>query len=167
MAVNNKKEFSMTTVIVGKRHVPLEHIALLEPFDPSAQHRIQSERPFKTRIVLIDRDSFLSEEPLPELAVRHAFRMLDGDGIATNPDVHFRVEGFVPTEGFAPRKDYLSRLIWRDLDGEPQSKLLLSQPQHVLAVAVRGEEPKEPAETRPPPNPARRKRRRAEAPEPR
>lgn len=37
----------MTTVIVGKRHVPLEHIALLEPFDSSAQSRMQSERPAK------------------------------------------------------------------------------------------------------------------------
>ena len=157
----------MTTVIVGKRHVPLEHIALLEPFDPSAQSRMQSERPFKTRIVLIDRDSFLSEEPLEELAIRHAFRMLDGDGIATNPGVHFRVEGFVPTEGFTPRRDYLSRLIWRDLDGEPQSKLLLSQPERVLAIAVRGEEPQERAESSPAPNPVRRRRRRAAAAEPR
>lgn len=156
----------MTTVIVGKRHVPLEHIALLEPFDPSAQHRMQSERPFKTRIVLIDRDSFLSEEPLGELATRHAFRMLDADGIATNPAFHFRVEGFVPTEGFTPRKPYQSRLSWRDLDGEPQSKLLLSEPAHVLAVAVRGERPEEPPEALPAPGKDRRRRPRAGAPAP-
>jgi hypothetical protein len=55
-----------TTVTVGKRLIPLEHIAFLESFDPSTQPKLQTERPFVSHIVLIDRESVLTEETRPD-----------------------------------------------------------------------------------------------------
>lgn len=153
------------TIQIGKRFVPLEQIVLLEPFDTSAQTKLFSEKPYQTRIVLIDRDSVLSEEPLATLADRHAFRMLPEDGIATNTAVHFSVEAFERAEGFTPQKPYKSRLLWRGPSGQFESKLLLTEPEKVLAITVRGEAStaKQGAE---PPKPVRRKRRRASTPAP-
>jgi hypothetical protein len=86
--------------------------------------------------------------------------MLQMDRVATNPAIHFRVETFVPADGFAPAKAYATRLLWRDLDDNDQSKLLLSEPETVLAVAVRGEaDPHAPAQ-----DPARRPSRRKQQP---
>jgi hypothetical protein len=53
--------------------------------------------------------------------------------------VRFRVETFEPSEGFQPPKPYQSRLKWRDQDGNEQSKLLLTKPETVIAVVLRGE----------------------------
>jgi hypothetical protein len=64
---------------------------------------------------------------------------LSDDGIATNPTIHFSVEAFEPAEEFKPSKPFRSRLLWRDQNGQMHSKLLLSAPENVLAVAVRGE----------------------------
>lgn len=153
------------TVTVGKRLIPLEHIALIEPFDATTQLPLPTERSFQARVVLVDRDSVLTDEPLSAFPERYGFRLLSEDGIATNPAVHFSVEAFTPTEGFQPTKPFRTRLMWRDLDGEKQSKLLLAPPETVLAIAVRGES--EPAEA-----PlkqtkiVRRNRRRAVAPTP-
>ena len=83
-------------------------------------------------------------------AEANGFRMLKDDGVATNPAVHFRVETFMPQEGFTPAKAYASRLLWHDLDGNDQSKLLLTEPERVLAIAVRGEVPAAAAEPAPP-----------------
>lgn len=128
------------TIQVGKRFLPLEHVVLLEPFDPGGLARLASDKPFQTRIVLIDRDSVLTEEPLAELAARHAFRMLPEDGVAVNADaVHFAVEAFERAKGFAPAKPYKSRLLWRGPSGEFESKLLLTEPAAVIAIAVRGQ----------------------------
>lgn len=150
------------TVTVGKRLIPLEQIALIEPFDPATQLPLPSERSFKARVVLIDRDSVLTEEALSTFPEKHGFRMLTADGIATNPAIHFSVEEFVAQDGFQPTKPYRSRLMWRDLDGEKQSKLLLSSPETVLAVAVRGEA-EVAADAPSDPKPIRRNRRRARA----
>jgi hypothetical protein len=117
-----------TTITIGRRLVPLEHIALIEPFDAAAQTRMQSDRPFQARVVMIDRESVLTEEPLAAFAEKHRFRVLNDDGIATNPAVHFSVEAFEPAEEFKPAKPYRSRLLWRDQDGQMQSKLLLAPP---------------------------------------
>ena len=132
------------TVTVGKRLIPIEHIALVEPFDPAAHPRMQTERPFQARIVLIDRESVLTEEAPAAFAEAHGFRMLPEETVATNPAIRFRVETFEPAEGFKPTKPYLARLLWRDLDGNTQSKLLLSKPGTVLAIAVKGEAALEP-----------------------
>jgi hypothetical protein len=59
--------------------------------------------------------------------------------VATNPLVQFRVQTFTPTGGFKPTKSYVPRLLWRDLDGNDQSKLLLTEAPRVLAIAVKGE----------------------------
>ena len=127
------------TIQIGRRLVPVEQIALVEPFDPETQKSMRSDRPFKARIVLLNRDSVLTEDSPEAFAESHSFRGLIEDGAYTNPQVHFAVESFHPVEGFNPTKPYLSRLVWRDLDGNTQSKLLLTKPEHVLAVAVRGE----------------------------
>jgi hypothetical protein len=87
--------------------------------------------------------------------------MLQMDRVATNPAIHFRVETFVPADGFAPAKAFATRLLWRDLDGNDQSKLLLSEPETVLAVAVRGDADPHAA---PAQDPARRPSRRKPAP---
>ena len=47
----------LNTVTIGKRLYPLEQIALVEPFDPAAQSRMQTDRTFQARVVLIDRES--------------------------------------------------------------------------------------------------------------
>jgi hypothetical protein len=65
--------------------------------------------------------------------------MLDEDHIAVNPSVAFSVESFSPTDNSKPEKPYATRLKWRDLDGNEQSKLLLTQPETVIAVVLRGE----------------------------
>jgi hypothetical protein len=53
--------------------------------------------------------------------------------------VRFLVETFEPSEDFQPRKPYQSRLKWRDQDGNEQSKLLLTKPETVIAMVLRGE----------------------------
>ena len=59
---NNKKEKTpMThTITIGSRLVPLEQIALVEPFEPSTQNPLRTDRAFKSRIVLLNRDSILA-----------------------------------------------------------------------------------------------------------
>ncbi len=127
-----------STVTVGKRLIPLEQIALIEPFAEVARAKLESDRPFQARIVLLDRESVLTEEALAAFSGKHDFRVLSEDGIAANPAVHFSVEAFEPAEGFKPTKPYRSRLLWRDQDGQVQSKLLLAEPETVVSVVVRG-----------------------------
>lgn len=151
-------------ITVGRRLIPREHVAFVEPFDPNANPKFQTSRDFKGRVVVVNRDSVLIEEPPQAFAEANGFRMLHMDRVATNPAVQFRVETFVPADGFAPAKAYATRLLWRDLDGNEQSKLLLSEPETVLAVAVRGEAdphaatPQEPAR-----RPSRKKQAAADA----
>lgn len=128
----------MTTITIGRRLVPLEHIVLFEPFDPSTHQRMQSDKSFQTRVVLVNRDSVLSEEPLAALAEQNGFRMLAEDGIAASPSVLFSVEAFEAAGDFQPTKPYRSRLLWRDPSGKAQSKLLLASPEDVLATVIRG-----------------------------
>lgn len=127
------------TVTFGRRLVPVEQIALVEPFDPSANPKMQSGRPFKARVVLLNRDSILSEEAPAAFAEAHGFRFLPEDGTFTNPNVRFGVEVFEPAKDFQPTKPYSTRIGWRDLDGNTHSKLLLTKPDDVLAIVVRGD----------------------------
>lgn len=127
------------TVTFGKRLVPVEQIALIEPFDPLANPKMQSGRPFKARVVLVNRDSILSEESPAAFAEKHGFRFLPEDGVYTNPALQFGVEVFEPAGDFQPTKRYLSRLGWRGPDGNTHSKLLLTKPDDVLAIVVRGD----------------------------
>lgn len=137
------------TVTIGKRLIALDHIALVEPFDPAAHPGMKTGKLFKARVVLIDRQSVLAEEAPEHFVQSFGFRMLADEGVATNPGFRFGVESFEPVPGFEPTKPYLTRISWRDLDGETQSKLLLSPPETVLAIAVTGEDPAtKPAEVR-------------------
>jgi hypothetical protein len=113
-------------------------VALIEPHDPASNARIRSAREFHARVVMVNRESMLIEETPEAFAEANKFRMLPADQVATIPMVHFRVETFHPADGFRPSKPYAARLLWRDLDGNDQSKLLLTEPQAVLNIAVRG-----------------------------
>jgi hypothetical protein len=160
---NNKKETTlMATITVGRRLIPLEQIALFQPFDESARGNMQSARPFQARILLLNRDSVLTEETPVALGTQNGFRVLSEDGIATNPAVLFSVEAFEAVGDFKPQKPYRSRLLWRDQAGQIQSILLLSFPEDVLATAIRGIGV---APSAKPPR-ARRARRQTGAPEP-
>jgi hypothetical protein len=117
-----------------------EHIVAIEPFAPETQLPIPSERSFHARVLLLNRDNFLMEQTVEDFAKKHGLLLLPEDQLSVNAvDVRFSVETFVPKPGFQPTKNYRSRLVWTDLDGERQSKLLLTPPDTVLAVAVRGE----------------------------
>jgi hypothetical protein len=151
-------------ITIGKRLLPVEQIAFVEPFDPASNPEFKSDKPFKARVVLLNRDTVLTETATAEFAEQHGFRMLSEDSIAVNPRVSFRVETFEPTESFKPEKPYATRLKWRDVDGSAHSKLLLGKPETVIAVAVRREaEPRPdakqaltPIRSRPPRRGARR-----------
>ena len=124
-------------VTIGRRLLPLEQIALVEPFDPTTNPDFKSDRPFKARLVLINRETVLAEFTPAEFAEAHRFGVLNEDDVAVNPTVAFRVETFTPTEAFRPEKAYETRLKWRDLDGNEHSKLLLTKPETVFSIAVR------------------------------
>ena len=89
-------------VIVGRRLIPREHIAFVEPFDPNANPNFQTTREFRGRVVMVNRDSVLIEETPQAFAEESKFRMLRDDGVATNPAIHFQVETF-PRIGFSYR----------------------------------------------------------------
>lgn len=124
---------------IGKRLIPIEHIAFVEPYDPATNPKLQTSREYKARIVMINRDSVLTEQTPQSFAEAYGFRVLEQDQLATNPSVAFRVETFEPADGFTPSKAFATRLLWRDRDGNDQSKLLLASPETVLAVVVRGD----------------------------
>ncbi len=131
------------TVTIGRRLVPLASIALVEPFDASAHPGMKTDKVFKARIVLLDRQSVLSEDTPEAFIAAHGFRIVGGEGVGLNPSVRFSVESFVPAEGFVPNKPYASRLLWRDLEGNSQSKLFVIEPRTLLAIAVTGEKVEE------------------------
>lgn len=125
-----------TFVTVGRKLIAQKHIALVELFETSASARIKTERGFLSRVVLVNRDSFLSEDPPAFFVSEHGFRMLPDDNVALNPLVLYQVEEFVPSEAYHPGKPYASRVLWKALDGNENSKLLLSLPEHVVAVVA-------------------------------
>jgi hypothetical protein len=124
-------------VTIGKRLVPVEQIAFVEPFDASSNPEFKPDRPFRARVVLVNRDTVLTEHTPHEFAGLQGFHMLDDDGIAVNPAIAFHVETFAPTEAFNPAKAYSTRLKWRDCDGNEQSKLLLTKPEIAISVIQR------------------------------
>lgn len=136
---------SNVTIVVGKKLIPLDQIVMVEPFDPAAHPgmKIKSDKPFKSRLILIDRQSVLTEETVEAFAAANGFLLLAEDQAIINPAIRFSVERFEPANGFEPNKPYKTRLSWRDETGEVQSKLLLSPPETVLAIAVTGETPAE------------------------
>jgi hypothetical protein len=128
-----------------RTNIPIEHIALVEPFDPAANPQFKNEKDFKARVVLLNRESVLTEDAPDAFAQANGFRMLADDGVATNPAIKYKVEMFSPREGFAPAKPFVTRLLWRDQDDNEQSRLLLTKPETVIAVVLRGETEPSPA----------------------
>jgi hypothetical protein len=124
-------------ITVGKRLLPLEQIALVEPFDPKSNPEFKPEKEFKARVVLLNRDTVLTESPPQEFAAAQGFRLLTEDNVAANPAIAFSVESFEPTQSFKPAKPYRTRLKWRDHEGNEQSKLLLTKPETVLSLVLR------------------------------
>jgi hypothetical protein len=123
----------------GRRLVLTDQIVCVEPFDSSTQPDLKSDRPYRSRVILLDRTSVLSED-LPEVFVANQkFHLVVEDQIAINPAVSFWVETFTLTEGFKPEKDYNSRLKWRDAEGRVQSKLFVASAEVMLAAVTRNE----------------------------
>jgi hypothetical protein len=126
----------MRVITIGKRLVPAEQIAFVEPFDPASNPEFKSDKAFKSRVVLLNRDTVLTETTPQEFAEAHGLRLLADDGIAVNQAIAFHVETFTRTESFNPDKAYLTRLKWRDIDGNAHSKLLVTQPEMVVAQVL-------------------------------
>lgn len=122
---------------IGRRLLPRDQVALVEPFDPEASPKLQTTREFRSRVIMINRDKVLTEQTPEAFAREHGFRRVGEEPFAINSAaVRFRVETFTPAEGFHPRKSYATRLLWRDADGNDQSKLLLTAPEMVLAAVM-------------------------------
>lgn len=137
-------------VTIGRRLIPHEQIAFVEPFDPASNPEFKSDKPFKARVVMLNRDTVLAESTVEEFAEKCGLRMLTEESVAVNPNIAFRVETFIPTESFKPEKPYATRLKWRDLDGNEHSKLLLTNPESVIALVVRREAEPSPEGKKPP-----------------
>ena len=123
------------TVTIGRKLIPLDCIMVVEPFDPAEHPDMSSERAFKARVVLCDRQSVLMEETVEAFSKTYGFRILEADHVALNEDSFFTVETFSPRSGFEPGKPYRSRLIWRDRNVK-HSKLLLSEPEAVVEATT-------------------------------
>jgi hypothetical protein len=126
-------EIAMTILTIGKRRISLEQIAYVEPFDPAANPEFKPEKDFKARLVLLNRDAVLTENSPEEFSEANDFHLFTEDNIAVNPSLAFRVETFAPTENFKPGKAYRTRIKWRDANGTEQSKLLVMEPETVVA----------------------------------
>jgi len=134
------KEIAMQNVItIGRELVPVEQIAYIEAFEPPANGQFRSDKAYKGRVVLLNRETVLTETAPAEFAQANGFRLLPEDNLATNPAITFRVASFTPTSDFTPAKPFQTRLTWRDAGGASQSKLLLTKPETVIAIALRGE----------------------------
>ena len=123
----------MKVITIGKRLVPLDHVAFVEPFDPASNPEFKSGKDFKGRVVLLDRDMVLTEQTPQEFAAAHEMHLFVEDSVAVNRGIPFKIEVFEPTESFKPTRPYQTRLKWDDLAGAEQSKLLVTVPETVIA----------------------------------
>jgi hypothetical protein len=121
-------------VTIGKRLIPLDQIAFVEPFDPTRNPNFKPSKEFKTRLVLLNREIVLAEEKPRAFADSHGMRFLEEDQVGINPTIGFRIETFEATEDFKPEKPFQSRLKWRDSAGMEQSKLLLAKPESLVEI---------------------------------
>ncbi|WP_316168412.1 MULTISPECIES: hypothetical protein [unclassified Bradyrhizobium] len=145
----------MKVITIGKRLVPVEQIAFVEPFDPAANPEFKPEKEFKGRLVLLNRDVVLTEQTPQDFAAEHELHLFVEDAIAVNRSIAFRVETFEPTESFNPTKPYKTRLKWRDLTGGEQRKLLLTEAETVIVEILGAKEELVKAAKRPARRPAR------------
>jgi hypothetical protein len=126
----------MKVITIGKRLVPAEQVAFVEPFDPSSNPEFKPEKDFKGRVVLLNREIVLTEQTPLAFAAEHELHLFTEDGVAVNRAILFKIEVFEPTESFTPKKPYQTRLKWSDLAGGEQSKLLVTAPETVIAEIV-------------------------------
>ncbi|MFT3941559.1 hypothetical protein [Rhodopseudomonas sp.] len=148
------------TLTIGKRLIPLNQLAFVEPYVPTEPSPIQTSRQFQGRAVMVNRDSVLIEDSVTDFAAANRFLLVAEDQTAINPAIRFGVEMFTPADGFNPSKPYRSRLRWRDLDGNDQSKLLVAGPEAVLELITDGLAVADPSsEGRRPPAKSRRNKR--------
>ncbi len=123
----------MKVITIGKRLVLVEQVAFVEPFDPAANPEFKPEKDFRARVVLLDRQMVLTEQTPQEFATEHGLHLFAEDNVAVNRALQYKIETFEPTESFKPLSPYQTRLKWRDLAGEEQSKLLVTAPETVIA----------------------------------
>lgn len=55
-------------ITIGPEHVPVEQIAYIEPFEPPANGQFRPDKPYKGRVVLLNRETVLTEETPKEFA---------------------------------------------------------------------------------------------------
>src|SRR5258708_7794222 len=123
-------------ITIGRELIPVEQIAYVEQFAPRP---IGNSDPTSPTRPLLNRETVLPEIAPPDVAEAQGFRLPPEDNVAPNPMVIFRVRSFEPTGDFNPPKPYQTRLMWRAPDGNSYSKLLLTKPEIVIAIVVRGE----------------------------
>ncbi len=121
-----------------------EQVAFVEPFDPSTNPEFKPDKEYKSRIVLLNRDVVLTDQATADFAMEHEPHLFAEDGLAVNRTITFKVETFEPTESFKPTKPYKTRLKWRVLRGEEQSKLLVTAPESVIGELLNGKAEPEP-----------------------
>lgn len=69
----------MKVITIGKRLVPVEQVAFVEPFDPSANPEFKPEKDYKGRIVMLNRDIVLTEQMPQEFATEHKLHLFTED----------------------------------------------------------------------------------------
>ena len=72
-------------ITVGEEYVPVEQMAYIEPLEPPANGQFKSDKPWKGRVVLLNRESVLTEDTPHDFAEANEFRFLPEDNVATNP----------------------------------------------------------------------------------
>src|SRR5260370_1820697 len=97
-------------ITIGRVLVPVEQIAYVEAFELPADGRFKPDKPYKSRVVLLNRETVLAETTPAEFADANEFRLLREDNVATNPRIDFPVESFVPTKHSDPAKPSHTRL---------------------------------------------------------
>ncbi len=71
----------MKVITIGKRLVPAEQVAFVEPFDPSSNPEFKPEKDFKGRVVLLNREIVLTEQTPQEFAAEHDLHLFAEDGV--------------------------------------------------------------------------------------
>jgi hypothetical protein len=127
----------MQFITIGKRLIPAEQVAFVEPFDPSSNPEFKPEKDYKGRVVLLNREIVLTEQTPQEFAAAHELHLFAEDNVAVSRSIRFKIEVFEPTESFKPTKPYQTRLKWSDLAGDEQSKLLVTAPEVVIDELVK------------------------------
>jgi hypothetical protein len=124
----------MSVIRAGKRLLPVDQIALIEPFTPSPTAPVVSEKEFHGRVLMTNRDIVLTEQSPSIFAEEHAFSLIADDNIAINPAIAHRVQWFGTSDDFNPTWPYQMRLRWRDPARVSRSKLLVTHPDTVLEI---------------------------------